>query len=329
MSFDFGLFTPYVNDPEITDIDSNSKVVYVTNSLTGSKKVLDLEPHYLEEMINRISNYKAIDKEFNYHSPILSGTMDGLRIHAVHGSTMKSGCWLSIRKNPIDLVVERKHYKKIFGLLDVANALKWSYVFGGERGSGKTQFMRTCLSLLDKNTSMSIIAESDEMHMVQLLPERLIAPYIINDVVDYTTASESVLRDNSDYIVYQEIRDGDAVDALMKGLSSSSRVLATMHVKESLLLPQRMVQLSERKNDTHMISEIHDYIQMCIMPVAQVLDGKIIRYIGEIALFWNDENHQPQKQLIYENNGKKETFYELPLYYQNMMEKSGLTLNWK
>lgn len=325
--FDFGKLLPFVENDKITDIDSNAKSVFVTHADKGRYKVLDLEEGYLEDMLNRLCNYPQIDKEFNYHNPVLDGTMDRLRIHAVHPSVMFPQCWLSIRKNPVELKVKRKEYTKVFKLIEVANTLKWSYVFGGERGSGKTQWTRAALTLLDRNLSIAIIAENDEMHMLELLPDRLISQYIVNDILDYKKTAASVLRDNSDYVVFQEVRD-HAIDDLFLILSSCSRVLTTLHVKNALLMPQRMIQLSHQKNDEHLLSTIHDYIQMCIVPMAQEVKGKIHRWIGEIALFWNDEKGNPCKQLIYECYNKKEKFYELPNVYKEILKHNDISLEW-
>lgn len=325
--FDFDRLQPFVSNEKITDIDSNGKSVFVTHLTKGRYKVLDLEEGYLEDILNRLCNYPQIDKEFNYHNPVLDGTMDKLRIHAVHKSIMYPKCWLSIRKNPIQLQVKQKDYPKIFELIEIANRLKWSYVFGGERGSGKTQWTRSALSLLDKNLSIAIIAENDEMHMLELLPDRLISQYIVNDIMNYEKCAASVLRDNSDYVVFQEVRD-HAIDDLFLILSSCSRVLTTLHVKNALLMPQRMIQLSKQKNDAHLLATIHDYIQMCIVPVAQEINGKMKRWVAEIALFWNDAQGHPQKQLIYENNGEKELFHALPDYYKNILEKQNIVFSW-
>lgn len=328
MAFDFGLLKPFVDDPLVTDIDSNAKSVFVNHLEKGRYKVLDLIDGYLEDMLNRICNYPQIDREFNYHNPILDGTMDNLRIHAVHKSIMTPYCWLSVRKNPISLQVKREEYPRIFTLLELANQLKWSYVFGGERGSGKTQWTRSSLALLNKNVSIAIIAENDEMHMLELFPDRLISQYIVNDILDYKKCAASVLRDNSDYVVFQEVRDR-AIDDLFLILSSCSRVLTTLHVKNALLMPQRMIQLSGQKNDEHLLSTIHDYVQMCIVPMAQEVKGKIIRRVAEIAVFWNDEEGKPQKQLIYENNGEVEHFYSFPIYFQRIFETQGILFEWE
>ncbi|MCI8541508.1 MAG: Flp pilus assembly complex ATPase component TadA [Erysipelotrichaceae bacterium] len=325
--FDFALLQPYVEDPKITDIDTNANCVFVTHQDKGRYKVLNLPDGYLEQMLNRICNYPQIDQEFNYHKPIMDGTMDGLRIHAVHHSIMYPFCWLSIRKNPTALQIHEADYPHMFRLLRLANTLKWSYVFGGERGSGKTQWTRAALSLLPASTSIAIIAENDEMHMQELFPERLISQYIVNDVINYTQCAASILRDNSDYVVFQEVRD-HAIDDLFLILSSCSRVLTTLHVKSAMLMPQRMLQLSRQKNDAHLLTTIHDYVQLCIVPMAQEIKGKVKRWISEIAMFWNDEDGMARKQLIYECNGQRECFYPLPLYYQNLLKKHDLSFEW-
>lgn len=325
--FDFGILQPYVEDDKITDVDSNGLSVFVTHLQKGRYKVASLSEGYLEDMLNRLCNYPQIDKEFNYHNPILDGTLDKLRIHAVHKSIMFPHCWLSIRKNPVQLQVKRKEYPRIFSLLELAIQLKWSFVFGGERGSGKTQWTRSALALLPKHTSIAIIAENDEMHMLELFPERLISQYIVNDILDYQRCAASVLRDNSDYVVFQEVRD-HAIDDLFLILSSCSRVLTTLHVKNALLMPQRMIQLSNQKNDEHLLSTIHDYVQMCIVPMAQEVRGRMKRWVAEIALFWNDEKGHAQKQLIYESNGSIEHYYAFPEYYQNILKQQGITFSW-
>lgn len=325
MRFDFGVLQPYVDNPEITDIDSNSKTVYITDN-KGKRKVLDLEPNTLIEILGRLCNHPDINDEFNFHKPILDGTLEGLRIHAVHDTVMKPEIWLSIRRNPIDLKVKEKDYCKIFELLRVANECRWSYVFGGERGSGKTQWMRSSIALLKEIYSVTILADNDEMHMLECLPKRLISQYIVNSIVNYEIAAKSVLRDNSDYVVFQEVRDS-AIDDLLLILSSCSRVLTTLHVKSASLMPQRMIQLSKQKNDEHLLSVIHDYVQMCIVPITKEEDGKIKRYIGEIALFWNEDD-EPKKQLIYEDNGDNPIFYELPDYYKKILAKNNITLDW-
>lgn len=326
--FDFGVFTQLLEDPEITDIDSNGNAVYIQHSKTGIKRVMDLEAGYLESMLNRLCNYPQIDKEFNHNNPILDGTMDGLRIHAVHKSVMPPYGWLSIRRNPIKLVYDLKSLGPIYDLIRICIKLKWSLIYGGERGSGKTQMMRSTLAELSPDTSVTIIADEDEMHMQELFPKRLIGQYIINDVVDYTDITASVLRDHTKYVVFSEVRDS-AVDDLLKVLSSSSRIYSSIHVKEALLMPQRMIQLSQQKNDEHLLTTIHDYVQMCIVPVAEEVNGKINRYIGEIAMFWNDEDGVPRKKLIYKSNGSNKIFYEIPDHYKKIFNENNITLDWR
>lgn len=329
MAFDFGLLKPFLADKNITDIDSNDLTVYVTHNLKGRYKVLDLEKGYLENLLTRMCNYPQIDKEFNFENPIVDGTMDGFRIHAVHESIMSGYYSLSIRRNPIELVVKPSEYKDVFRLLELANKLKWSYLFCGERGSGKTQFMRTDISLLPSDKSVTILAENDEMHMQELLSDRPISQFIINDVVGYEEGAKHVLRNNSDYVVFQEVR-GKEVDDLFKILSSSSRVFATIHAKSALLLPQRMIQLSAQKNDEHLLSLIHDYVQMAIMPTAEIVDGETKRYVQEIALFWVEAG-KPQKQLIYECYGynQEPRLYDLPQYFVKQIKHYGIDFNWK
>ncbi len=136
-----------------------------------------------------------------------------------------------------------------------------------------------------------------------------------------------VLRDSADYVCFQEVRDS-AVDDLFLVLSSSARVTATVHLKNALLMPQRLIQLSESKNDVHLLSTIHDYIQCCIVPEKEILNGKTKRYIGQIALFWNDENGKPKKKLIYERTRDMVRCYALPSYFVDFFEKQGLILDW-
>lgn len=334
MAFDFGILQPYVDNDQVTDIDSNGYTVYVTHVINGKYKVLDLEEGYLQNLLNRLCNANVINEQFNYEHPRLDGEIDGLRIHATHNSFSKSGYTLSIRKNPVELVItpqsaKETHYcsQKVFDLLEKFVKAKMSIIYGGEVGTGKTQLMKTTLSMCDDNAGIVLISDIDEMRMLELYPKKNIRQYIVNDIMSYTDTTACILRDNADYVCFQEVRD-TAVDDLFLVLSSSARVTATVHLTNALLMPQRLIQLSNNKNDKHLLSTIHDYIQVCIVPKKEVLNGKTYRYIGEIAVFWNDENRQPQKQLIYEQKGYTAYIKPLPQYFVDYFNKQNIKIDW-
>ena len=78
-----------------------------------------------------------------------------------------------------------------------------------------------------------MLSDIDEMRMLELYPQRNIRQYIVNDIMDYTAATACILRDNADYVCFQEVRDA-AVDDLFLVLSSSARVCATLHLSNAL-----------------------------------------------------------------------------------------------
>lgn len=335
MSFDFGVLQPYVKDAMITDIDSNGRSVYVTHVHKGKSRVAQLEDGYLEQFLNRLCNAGAINDQFNYEHPKLDGEIDGLRIHATHQSFSTSGFTLSIRKNPVELVITQKSAKKtkycssaVFDFLQACVSARMSVIFGGEVGTGKTQLMKTMLSMCDEHASIVLLSDIDEMRMLELYPQRNIRQYIVNDVMSYTDTTACILRDNADYVCFQEVRD-EAVDDLFLVLSSSARVTATLHLKDALLMPQRMIQLSQNKNDQHLLSTIHDYIQVCITPCRVMKNGRLKRFIGQIALFWNDENRIPQKCLLYEQREEQVYRYAMPDYFKAYFENQRIALDWR
>lgn len=335
MPFDFGLLQSYIEDDLVTDIDSNGSTVYVNHLKKGLYKVLNLEKGYLDKLLMRIVNDDSINEQFNYEHPIVDGVIDGLRIHATHHSFSVSGSTLRIRKNPLELVITEEMamktkycHPKVFEFLKACVLSKLSVIYGGEVGTGKTQLMKTMLSLCPEEQGLVLIADIDEMRMIELYPERNVTQYVINDIMSYSDSTASVLRDNATYVCFQEVRDS-AVDDLFLVLSSSSRVTASVHLKSALLMPQRFIQLSSNKNDMHMLSTIHDYIQVCIMPVKEVVNGVMRRYIGEIAVFWNDADGTPCKQLIYEQHQDDMFLYELPDYFKKFFENQKVKLDWR
>lgn len=334
MAFDFDILQTYVQDKKVTDIDSNSNTVYINHLDKGRRLVETLEEDYLKNLLNRLCNTLEINCEFNYENPVMDGEIDGLRIHATHPSYSTSGYTLNIRKNPVDLVITEKMAKKtgyckpiVFDFMKACVKSKLSVLFGGEVGTGKTQAMKTMLSYCDPHASIVLISDIDEMRMLELYPNRNIRQYIVNDIMDYTKTTGCILRDNADYVCFQEVRD-HAVDDLFKVLSSSARVSASVHLKNALLLPQRLIQLSNNKNDAHLLSTIHDYIQVCIVPCKSIVNGITKRYIGEIALFWNDAHQMPQKKLIYEQHKQHVHMYDLPAYFVQHFAKDGIKLEW-
>lgn len=332
--FDFGLLQPYVDDPKVTDIDSNGKTVYIDHLEKGMHKVLDLEDNYIKNLLNRLVNDESVNEQLNYEKPVVDCVLDGLRIHGTHDSYSVSGYTIRIRKNPLDLVITRSMAKKanycndnVFDFLDACMKAKLSILFGGEVGTGKTQLMKTTLSLTDDFTNIILISDIDEMRMTELYPKRNITQYVVNPIMNYTNTTACVLRDNGTYVCFQEVRDS-AVDDLFLVLSSSARVLASVHLKNSLLMPQRLIQLSNNKNDIHLLATIHDYIQVCIMPVKEIINGVVHRYIGEISVFWNDENMKPCKQLIYKQQSSDVQMFELPKYFKQYFKDQNINLDW-
>ena len=173
-----------------------------------------------------------------------------------------------------------------------------------------------------------MLSDIDEMRMLELYPQRNIRQYIVNNVMSYTDTTACILRDNADYVCFQEVRD-EAVDDLFLVLSSSARVTATLHLKDALLMPQRMIQLSQNKNDQHLLSTIHDYIQVCITPCRVMKNGRLKRFIGQIALFWTDENRIPQKYLLYEQREEQVYRYAMPDYFKAYFENQRIALDWR
>lgn len=335
MSFDFGCLQSYIDDKYITDIDSNGKTVYITHVNKGKYMAATLCEDYLENLLNRLCNAGAINDQFNYENPKLDGEIDGLRIHATHQTFSTSGYTLSIRKNPVDLVITEKMASKtkycskdIFRFLKACTESRLSVIFGGEVGTGKSQLMKTMLSYCPKNCAIDFISDIDELRMLELYPKRNIRQYIVNDIMGYTATTACILRDNADYVCFQEVRD-HAVDDLFLVLSSSARVCATVHLKDALLMPQRLIQLSDNKNDNHLLSTIHDYIQVCIVPYKEFVQGVTRRYIKQIAVFWNDENRVPKKKLIYEHQQDGIHKLELPQYFQDYFIKQGIEFDWR
>lgn len=335
MSFDFGCLQPYIDDKNITDIDSNGKSVYVTHVNKGKYMSDTLSEDYLENLLNRLCNAGAINDQFNYENPKLDGEIDGLRIHATHRSFSTSGYTLSIRKNPVELVITEKMAiktkycsKDVFRFLKACTESRLSVIFGGEVGTGKSQLMKTMLSTCPRNWAIDFISDIDELRMLELYPKRNIRQYIVNDIMGYTETTACILRDNADYVCFQEVRD-HAVDDLFLVLSSSARVSATVHLKDAMLMPQRLIQLSNNKNDSHLLSTIHDYIQVCIVPYKEYVQGTTKRYIKQIAVFWNDAERVPQKKLIYECQKDGIHKFELPRYFKDFFKKQGIVFDWR
>lgn len=333
--FDFGLLKPYIDDFKITDIMSNSKSIYVSHVDKGTYKIMDVATNGVKDLVNRLCNTPEINAQFNYEQPILDGEIEGLRIHATHESFSTSGTTLTIRKNPIDLVINEKLVSKgkycppiVYDFIKKCALAKMSVMFAGEVGSGKTQLMKTFLSFVPDNSTIVLLSDIDEMLLLELYPKRNIRQYIVNQIIDYNKATASILRDNADYVCFQEVRD-TAVDDLFLVLSSSARVCASVHVKSALLMPQRLIQLSQASNDNHLLSTIHDYIQVCILPARRFVDGKLIRYIGEIAVFYTDDKQVACKQLIYESNGIKATFYDIPATFIKFFVKQDIYFEMK
>ena len=225
-----------ITNSNITDISFNGKDFYYVDNDYGRKKYqCDVSINEVNDFIRQIANLS--DKQFSYMVPYLDISIDKYRINAVHssiGRIANDECLtFSIRIASQDLKINDKsnfltpELRELFKVLIYS---KCSILIGGTTGSGKTEFQKYLISMMEENTRVVVIDNVLELENIR------------NDLIDFTswqvddknqnaTASlliKTALRSNPDWLIVAEARGSEMIDVLNSAMTGLP-IISTIH----------------------------------------------------------------------------------------------------
>ena len=113
---------------------------------------------------------------------------------------------------------------------------------------------------------------------------------IVGDNLTYTDAIKTCLRQNPNWIMLSEARSTE-VKYLIECWTTGVHGMTTLHTDDVRKIPDRIVNMSASELKTRIENDVFVNVDLGILVKKKTLyDGKIIRYIDQIAIFSRNRN---------------------------------------
>ncbi len=303
--FDFGVFSPFIQEPLITDINYNGKHCWIDHLRKGRYCVPEFDFYQeCEQIAFKFANYANLP--FNAVNPIVEAETNHLRISLVHAS-ISGKLSISIRKTPATMRLTPSLLKKqpiapewVLKQLAEFVQIKSNIIISGLPGSGKTELVKYLSQYIEHNQRVITIEDTYELRYSELHPLADCVAMKVNERFDYTQAIKACLRQRPDWIVVSEVRSHEVVN-LLQSVSTGASMLSTIHAASAQMIPRRIMHMFpgvELSND-NLHQMICDTIDIGVHVEAVISRKGIKRYIREVVYFDIVDN-QPQMGSIYQ-----------------------------
>ncbi len=320
-----------LENKDITDISYNGKSIYYEDLNTGRHKS-DISPslEVVKDFIRQLANIS--EKQFSYSEPILDITVGKYRFNAVHHSICKSSSEetytfsLRIASETIRIKNDGEFFPDtIYSLLVELLKNNISIVIGGLTGSGKTEFQKYLISLLEENTRAIIIDNILELVNIKDFDHLDVNVWQANEKQNHASISalvKNALRSNPDWLIVAETR-GEEANELLSSVLSGHPIITTLHSLDSFSIPTRltrMIMMADKRSDYKEILNDVFYHLHVYFYISKYRDKnhKIVRYVKEVSV--SDFSNNIVK--IYEVSKDKLTYRKIPKDLEFLFENS-------
>lgn len=319
----FGPFFPFVNDPNITDVDFDGRRLWVTDT-TGNRiqKDVKIDVGFVEQFSKRVAN--LVSKSFNKQEPILEAETDNLRITVVHEAVSILGRCVCIRKSNPSLRMSEESIikgnycdKKTLDMLISFVKERKNIVICGEPGAGKTECAKFLSGYIPDNERVITIEDTPEWHYGSIFPNRDSVELRLSEKLGYTEAIKTCLRLNPKWMMLSEARSSEVV-YLIEGFSTGVRGFTTIHADDVRKIPDRMINMAGGLRDAiRMENDIYSFVNVGVL-VKRGEDGK--RFISQVCRF-SRENGANSVEMLLDRNEIVETEAEKNISSMNEMDR--------
>ena len=286
---------PYLECDDITDITYNGEFFHVQLREDGWKKIdLNVEEKEIHDFLRQIANYT--EKLFSYTHPILDVSVDKFRINAIHQAIARKGrnrvYNFSIRISSDELLIKndgRFLPQNINNLIKCLLKSHLSIIISGRSGSGKTEFQKYILSLIDESERVilidNILELDDNSFKTYKADFSLWQVNENNDESSFDNLIKNALRSSPTFIVIAESRGGE-MSAILNSAMSGHPLITTIHSLDAKFTPSRIMHLLnlDLKNisNSDMKADINNHFRF-YFHVEQIKEkDKFVRRLKEI-----------------------------------------------
>lgn len=327
----FGPLYPFIENPQITDIDYNGSELWITTVDNRRCKIdqgkNNIGTGFLEQFSQRIAN--EVSKGFNQNETVLEAETDRLRITFVHESVALTGRTFCIRKSlpvvridPQTAIESGYCSREIMAFLVNCVLAKMNFVFCGEPAAGKTECAKFLSRFIAANERVITIEDNPEWHYKEINPGKDCVELKINGTMDYTKAIKTCLRLNPNWIMLSETRSIEA-KSLIECWSTGIKGFTTLHTDDVRKIPDRFLNMMGSSLDgTRLENDIYTYVDVGILVRKKgIEEGKTVRRIDQVCLY-SRENGKNETVMIAEDG--KMLDYVIPLQLQKRLQYEGI-----
>lgn len=295
-----GIIEEILKDETVEDItwDGTNLIVETADTMEWiDTEKFPIEEAYIRKIVARFAT--EVGKDFSQANPIIDAKYDNMRLNAVHASNSTSGTTLSLRVLRKKLALNRDNFNVfapdyMLEFFDVMVKTHVNMTISGETGTGKTEFQKLLLSMVNQKDKMILIEDVPELQIKEIFPEKMALSWITGNgqtIADFVKAS---LRNKPVYVVVSETRGSEAFEMLEATLSGHY-VLTSLHTISARATVRRFVNMCVRGfSNVNAESVKEDFLEAfnfgChIKRVEDLNTGKKIRYLSELVEFKNDE----------------------------------------
>lgn len=303
----FGPLLPFIKDHMVTDINWNGKELIVDDLDRGRHIVAetDISEGFINQFSARIAN--AVSAPFNKYDPLVEAEVDGLRISIIHEDVCATGRSISIRKSPAvvrlsedSIAADDYCSEEILNFLKNSVLGHMNIVIAGQVGSGKTELLKYLTRFIPDMERVITIEDSLEIHYREINPGKdCVAIEVNEDTFGYVDAIKASLRQLPTWILLSEAR-GEEVQYLIQSLTTGHYSLTTVHTDDVRRIPERMKNMVDDPIASERIErDVYGFVDLGILiRKEQKTDGRIRRYLDQIACFYTDPDGQKMIHMI-------------------------------
>lgn len=286
---------PYLERDDITDITYNGEFFHVQLREDGWKKIdLNVEEKEIHDFLRQIANYT--EKLFSYTHPILDVSVDKYRIKAIHQAIARKGrnrvYNFSIRISSDELLIKDDGNflpQNIVKLIKSILKSHLSIIISGRSGSGKTEFQKYILSLIEEDERVilidNILELDDDSFKTYKADFSLWQVNETNEESSFDNLIKNALRSSPTFIVIAESRGGE-MSAILNSVMSGHPLITTVHSLDAKFTPSRIMHLLnlDLKNisNSDMKADINNHFRF-YFHVEQIKEkDKFVRRLKEI-----------------------------------------------
>lgn len=286
----------YLRDEKFTDLSFNGTSFWVQHIERGRYSP-EIQPtmDQVYQLCKQIADEQK--REFNNANPVLDTEIGYIRLNAMHEAISPDGLTMAIRVSRPRLVAgsiaefTTVNSEEVDALLRVLMLAEKSILISGRTGSGKTEFQKILIGFTKDDAKISLIEDTRDSHIKSIYPDKDINSWkTIPGKFGMADGVRAALRNNPDWTIIAETRDGVSAD-ILDSAKSDHATISTLHVQGAMNIPSRLIPMIRQSTayammDNQLIgNEIVEFLRFGIYLQRELVNGRYVGQIKEIVEF--------------------------------------------